>query len=115
MFDASLPLAAGAAGGSDAEATAADWKKCDLIAKILASCPQQSLSPESYYRDICPQVSAACVALWGRPLACGGEPALLLVGDKQGGSEACCSVGAPFCLDFERQRRSAPSAGALPR
>ncbi|PNJ61506.1 TANGO6 isoform 5, partial [Pongo abelii] len=22
---------------------------------ILASCPQQSLSPESYYRDICPQ------------------------------------------------------------
>ncbi|ERE79768.1 transmembrane and coiled-coil domain-containing protein 7 [Cricetulus griseus] len=47
--------AAGAAGGSDAEATAADWKKCDLIAKILASCPQQSLSPESYYKDICPQ------------------------------------------------------------
>ncbi|XP_070244197.1 transport and Golgi organization protein 6 homolog isoform X3 [Bos mutus] len=47
---------AGAAGGSDAEATAADWKKCDLIAKILASCPQQSLSPEDYYRDICPQI-----------------------------------------------------------
>ncbi|CAO2610233.1 Transport and Golgi organization protein 6 homolog, partial [Lemmus lemmus] len=47
---------AGAAGGSDAEATAADWKKCDLIAKILASCPQQSLSPESYYKDICPQI-----------------------------------------------------------
>ncbi|XP_032140163.1 transport and Golgi organization protein 6 homolog isoform X4 [Sapajus apella] len=47
---------AGAAGGSDAEVMAADWKKCDLIAKILASCPQQSLSPESYYKDICPQV-----------------------------------------------------------
>nr|XP_035965090.1 transport and Golgi organization protein 6 homolog isoform X1 [Halichoerus grypus] len=47
---------AGAAGGSDAEAAAADWKKCDLIAKILASCPQQSLSPEDYYRDICPQI-----------------------------------------------------------
>ncbi|XP_074257591.1 transport and Golgi organization protein 6 homolog isoform X1 [Saimiri boliviensis] len=47
---------AGAAGGSDAEAMAADWKKCDLIAKILASCLQQSLSPESYYKDICPQV-----------------------------------------------------------
>uniref|UniRef100_A0A9L0T7N9 Transport and golgi organization 6 homolog n=1 Tax=Equus caballus TaxID=9796 RepID=A0A9L0T7N9_HORSE len=47
---------AGAAGGHDAEATAADWKKCDLIAKILASCPQQSLSPEDYYRDICPQI-----------------------------------------------------------
>ncbi|ELK32792.1 Transmembrane and coiled-coil domain-containing protein 7 [Myotis davidii] len=45
----------GVAGGSDAEATAADWKKCDLIAKILASCPQQSLSPEDYYRDTCPQ------------------------------------------------------------
>ncbi|CAO2610235.1 Transport and Golgi organization protein 6 homolog, partial [Lemmus lemmus] len=49
-------LLSGAAGGSDAEATAADWKKCDLIAKILASCPQQSLSPESYYKDICPQI-----------------------------------------------------------
>ncbi|CAD7689084.1 unnamed protein product [Nyctereutes procyonoides] len=47
---------AGVAGGSDAEAAAADWKKCDLIAKILASCPQQSLSPEDYYRDICPQI-----------------------------------------------------------
>ncbi|KAK2501296.1 hypothetical protein MC885_018075 [Smutsia gigantea] len=47
---------AGAAGGSDAEATAADWRKCDLIAKILASCPQQSLSTEDYYRDICPQI-----------------------------------------------------------
>uniref|UniRef100_A0A667HGW2 Transport and golgi organization 6 homolog n=1 Tax=Lynx canadensis TaxID=61383 RepID=A0A667HGW2_LYNCA len=47
---------AGVAGGSDAEAMAADWKKCDLIAKILASCPQQSLSPEDYYRDICPQI-----------------------------------------------------------
>ncbi|XP_023582561.1 transport and Golgi organization protein 6 homolog isoform X1 [Trichechus manatus latirostris] len=47
---------AGAAGGSDAEVMAADWKKCDLIAKILASCPQQSLSPESYYKDICPQI-----------------------------------------------------------
>ncbi|XP_054435251.1 transport and Golgi organization protein 6 homolog isoform X2 [Pteronotus mesoamericanus] len=47
---------AGAAGGSDAEAAAADWKKCDLIAKILASCPQQCLSPEDYYRDICPQI-----------------------------------------------------------
>ncbi|XP_069860822.1 transport and Golgi organization protein 6 homolog isoform X4 [Dipodomys merriami] len=47
---------AGAAGGSDAEVTAADWKKCDLIAKILSSCPQQCLSPESYYRLICPQI-----------------------------------------------------------
>lgn len=49
-------VGAGAAGGADAEATAADWKKCDLIAKILASCPQQSLSPENYYKDICPQI-----------------------------------------------------------
>uniref|UniRef100_A0A2K5D387 Transport and golgi organization 6 homolog n=1 Tax=Aotus nancymaae TaxID=37293 RepID=A0A2K5D387_AOTNA len=36
----------GAAGGSDAEAMA-----------ILASLSQQSLSSESYYKDICPQVS----------------------------------------------------------
>lgn len=57
MCDVSFHVTAGAAGGSDAEATAADWRKCDLIAKILASCPQQSLSPESYYKGICPQVS----------------------------------------------------------
>ncbi|XP_067392829.1 transport and Golgi organization protein 6 homolog [Emydura macquarii macquarii] len=44
------------AGGSGAEAAAADWRKCDMIARILASCPQQSLSLEDYYRQVCPQV-----------------------------------------------------------
>ncbi|XP_062997035.1 transport and Golgi organization protein 6 homolog [Elgaria multicarinata webbii] len=47
---------AGAAGGSSAEAAAADWQKCDMVAKILSSCPQQSLSLEDYYRQVCPQV-----------------------------------------------------------
>ncbi|XP_033898912.3 transport and Golgi organization protein 6 homolog isoform X3 [Acipenser ruthenus] len=47
---------AGAAGGQDAEAAAADWRKCDSIARILASCPQQSLSLVDYYRRVCPQV-----------------------------------------------------------
>ncbi|XP_006027919.1 transport and Golgi organization protein 6 homolog [Alligator sinensis] len=46
----------GAAGGSNAEAAAADWRKCDMIARILASCPQQSLSLEDYYRQVCPQI-----------------------------------------------------------
>uniref|UniRef100_A0A8C8S1H7 Transport and golgi organization 6 homolog n=1 Tax=Pelusios castaneus TaxID=367368 RepID=A0A8C8S1H7_9SAUR len=46
----------GAAGGSGAEAAAADWRKCDMVARILASCPQQSLSLEDYYQQVCPQV-----------------------------------------------------------
>uniref|UniRef100_A0A674JV88 Transport and golgi organization 6 homolog n=1 Tax=Terrapene triunguis TaxID=2587831 RepID=A0A674JV88_9SAUR len=46
----------GAAGGSGAEAAAADWRKCDMVARILASCPQQSLSLEDYYRQVCPQI-----------------------------------------------------------
>uniref|UniRef100_A0A4X2M077 Transport and golgi organization 6 homolog n=2 Tax=Vombatus ursinus TaxID=29139 RepID=A0A4X2M077_VOMUR len=47
---------AGAAGGAGAEAAAADWRKCDMVAKILASCPQQSLSLEDYYQQVCPQI-----------------------------------------------------------
>ncbi|KAJ6652483.1 hypothetical protein lerEdw1_011453 [Lerista edwardsae] len=43
----------GAGGGSGAEA---DWQKCDAVAKILSSCPQQSLSPEDYFRQLCPQL-----------------------------------------------------------
>ncbi|XP_037733712.1 transport and Golgi organization protein 6 homolog isoform X4 [Chelonia mydas] len=46
----------GVAGGSGAEAAAADWRKCDMVARILASCPQQSLSLEDYYRQVCPQI-----------------------------------------------------------
>ncbi|KAJ7997738.1 hypothetical protein DPEC_G00215240 [Dallia pectoralis] len=33
-----------------------DWRKCDSIARILASCPQQSLSSDSYYNHVCPQI-----------------------------------------------------------
>ncbi|XP_065139412.1 transport and Golgi organization protein 6 homolog isoform X2 [Paramisgurnus dabryanus] len=33
-----------------------DWRKCDAVAKILAACPQQSLSAESYFSRVCPQV-----------------------------------------------------------
>ncbi|XP_077167006.1 transport and Golgi organization protein 6 homolog isoform X2 [Paroedura picta] len=47
---------AGAVGGSDAEAAAADWRKCDSVARILSSCPQQSLSLKDYYRQVCPQI-----------------------------------------------------------
>ncbi|NXA07676.1 TNG6 protein, partial [Sapayoa aenigma] len=46
----------GAQGGAGAEAAALDWKKCDAVAKILASCPQQCLSLEDYYRQVCPQI-----------------------------------------------------------
>nr|XP_020644009.1 transport and Golgi organization protein 6 homolog isoform X2 [Pogona vitticeps] len=47
---------AGAAGGHSAEAAAADWQKCDTVAHILSSCPQQSLSLEDYYQQVCQQV-----------------------------------------------------------
>ncbi|XP_076840276.1 transport and Golgi organization protein 6 homolog isoform X3 [Brachyhypopomus gauderio] len=33
-----------------------DWRKCDAVAKILATCPQQSTSADSYYSQVCPQV-----------------------------------------------------------
>ncbi|NXW09334.1 TNG6 protein, partial [Fregetta grallaria] len=42
--------------GAGAEAAAVDWRKCDTVAKILASCPQQCLSLEDYYRLVCPQI-----------------------------------------------------------
>ncbi|KFU85781.1 Transmembrane and coiled-coil domain-containing protein 7, partial [Chaetura pelagica] len=44
------------AGGAGAEAAAVDWRKCDAVAKILASCPQQCLSLEDYYCLVCPQI-----------------------------------------------------------
>ncbi|KAL4657090.1 hypothetical protein GN956_G4043 [Arapaima gigas] len=44
------------AGGTRAEAATSDWRKCDAVARILAMCPQQSLSLESYYSQVCPQV-----------------------------------------------------------
>ncbi|NXF34837.1 TNG6 protein, partial [Nyctibius bracteatus] len=49
-------LSAGVTGDAGAEAAAVDWRKCDAVAKILASCPQQCLSLEGYYRLVCPQV-----------------------------------------------------------
>ncbi|XP_061102382.1 transport and Golgi organization protein 6 homolog [Conger conger] len=42
----------GAGGG----AAASDWGKCDMVARVLAACPQQALSVEEYYRQVCPQV-----------------------------------------------------------
>uniref|UniRef100_A0A3B3RHF4 Transport and golgi organization 6 homolog n=1 Tax=Paramormyrops kingsleyae TaxID=1676925 RepID=A0A3B3RHF4_9TELE len=35
---------------------ASDWRKCDAVARVLAACPQQSLSAEDYYSQVCPQV-----------------------------------------------------------
>lgn len=32
------------------------WSKCEAVARILVTCPQQSASAESYYRTVCPQV-----------------------------------------------------------
>ncbi|NXL20518.1 TNG6 protein, partial [Setophaga kirtlandii] len=46
----------GTDGGAGAEAAALDWRKCDAVGKILAACPQQCLSLEDYYRQVCPQV-----------------------------------------------------------
>ncbi|KAG7468448.1 hypothetical protein MATL_G00142980 [Megalops atlanticus] len=43
-------------GGAGPEVAATDWRKCDAVARILAACPQQSLSAEDYYSQVCPQV-----------------------------------------------------------
>ncbi|KAM6946118.1 transport and Golgi organization protein 6 homolog [Aplochiton taeniatus] len=41
----------GTGAGGDTE-----WRKCDGVAKILSTCPQQSVSPDAYYRLVCPQI-----------------------------------------------------------
>ncbi|NXD48467.1 TNG6 protein, partial [Corvus moneduloides] len=46
----------GTDGGAGTEAAALDWRKCYAVGKILAACPQQCLSLEDYYRQVCPQV-----------------------------------------------------------
>ncbi|NWV34183.1 TNG6 protein, partial [Grantiella picta] len=46
----------GAQGDAGTETAALDWKKCDAVGKILAACPQQCLSLEDYYRQVCPQI-----------------------------------------------------------
>ncbi|CAL8262763.1 unnamed protein product [Merluccius merluccius] len=33
-----------------------DWRKCDGVARILVACPQQCVSTDSYYRQVCPQI-----------------------------------------------------------
>nr|XP_046250664.1 transport and Golgi organization protein 6 homolog [Scatophagus argus] len=33
-----------------------DWRKCDGVARILVTCPQQSASADNYYREVCPQM-----------------------------------------------------------
>ncbi|XP_029288741.1 LOW QUALITY PROTEIN: transport and Golgi organization protein 6 homolog [Cottoperca gobio] len=33
-----------------------DWRKCDCVARILVTCPQQSASADNYYRQVCPQI-----------------------------------------------------------
>uniref|UniRef100_H2RPL6 Transport and golgi organization 6 homolog (Drosophila) n=1 Tax=Takifugu rubripes TaxID=31033 RepID=H2RPL6_TAKRU len=33
-----------------------DWRKCEAVARILVTCPQQSASADSYYRTVCPQI-----------------------------------------------------------
>ncbi|XP_056242290.1 transport and Golgi organization protein 6 homolog [Seriola aureovittata] len=40
-------------GGTGGES---DWRKCDVVARILVACPKQSASANSYYRQICPQI-----------------------------------------------------------
>ncbi|XP_044048294.1 transport and Golgi organization protein 6 homolog isoform X2 [Siniperca chuatsi] len=40
-------------GGTGGES---DWRKCDSVARILVTCPQQSASADTYYRQVCPQI-----------------------------------------------------------
>ncbi|KAK3742163.1 hypothetical protein QZH41_020476 [Actinostola sp. cb2023] len=40
-------------GGSH---SAQDWRKCDMVAMVIASCPSQANSTQEYYEHISPQV-----------------------------------------------------------
>uniref|UniRef100_H3CNZ9 Transport and golgi organization 6 homolog (Drosophila) n=1 Tax=Tetraodon nigroviridis TaxID=99883 RepID=H3CNZ9_TETNG len=33
-----------------------DWRRCEAVARILVTCPQQSASADSYYATVCPQI-----------------------------------------------------------
>lgn len=46
----------GTIGGKE---SAADWRKCQAVARIISSCPSQAASLEEYYSLICPQVRIA--------------------------------------------------------
>lgn len=51
-----LAISVNISGGA-ANASPADWKKCDVIAKVIANCPSQAKSVEEYYKLVSPQVS----------------------------------------------------------
>ena len=40
------------------EESAGDWRKCQAVARIIASCPARAASVEEYYSLVCPQVSS---------------------------------------------------------
>ena len=44
------------AGHGSTSGQPANWQKCDAVAKLIANCPLQSDSLDSYYSLICPQV-----------------------------------------------------------
>jgi len=45
-------------GNVGGEESAEDWRKCQAVARIIASCPAQAASVEEYYSLVCPQVSS---------------------------------------------------------
>ena len=45
------------------EESADDWRKCQAVARIIASCPAQAASVEEYYSLVCPQVSSTSASL----------------------------------------------------
>ncbi|KXJ11724.1 Transport and Golgi organization protein 6-like [Exaiptasia diaphana] len=41
---------------SGASSSSPDWRKCDMVAMVIASCPLQANSMDEYYQHISPQV-----------------------------------------------------------
>lgn len=52
-----LGISCGISGGAGSP----DWKKCDVIAKLIANCPSQAESVEEYYKLVSPQVSGVLI------------------------------------------------------
>ena len=50
-------------GGCEGGVSASDWRKCQAVARIIASCPAQASSVEEYYAIVCPQVRRCVCAL----------------------------------------------------
>ena len=48
----------GLLAGNSSSLTIDEWKRCEVVAKVIAHCPRQIMSPDDYFRAVGPQLLA---------------------------------------------------------